>query len=69
MRSTAQCMLYERDTESLRKKLQAMVFGSEASRQTRLHTLWTVLNSEEVDPGFYAQLLNHSNPSYRAWAM
>jgi len=69
IRSTAQRVLYERDSESIRNQLQAVVFDDHAPEYARMHALWTLLSSHEVDLNIYAQLLNHSNPSYRAWAI
>ncbi|MBX3412197.1 MAG: c-type cytochrome [Pirellulales bacterium] len=68
-REVAQRLLAERASSAARPKLQTLVFDEAAPRHARLHALWALLGSRQLDPVFHEQLLSHADASLRAWGV
>ncbi len=68
-RDQAQRLLTERTTPELRGKLQRVAFNSDNSRKARLHALWALISSGEMDESSLRQLLRHDDPTFRAWGV
>jgi hypothetical protein len=68
-RETAQRLLVERDKKENRPLLEKLVLDEAASHKGRMHALWTLVSSGSLDVGFHQKLLNHADPSLRAWGV
>jgi putative heme-binding domain-containing protein len=68
-RDRAQRLLGERNTPALRTKLQKLVVNDKDSRKARLHALWALIGTGTLPGDFHQDLLTHTDPSFRAWAV
>ena len=68
-RETAQRLLRERDHPEARQKLQTLVLDEKIPRKGRLHALWTLVGTGQLDPTFQLAVLNHADPTFRAWGV
>jgi putative heme-binding domain-containing protein len=68
-RESAQRLLTERNTVTVRNRLRALVLDSAALRKARLHALWALVSTGSLDTGLHLRLLEHADPAYRAWAV
>jgi putative heme-binding domain-containing protein len=68
-REAAQRLLCERVSPALRAKLEKLVLDDHAPRKARLHGLWALVGTGQLEPGFHARLLAHADPAYRAWGV
>jgi putative heme-binding domain-containing protein len=68
-REMAQRLLSERNTASIRRRLEAVVLDDKAPRRARMHALWALVGTGSLEPEFHARLLNHADSGYRAWAV
>ena len=68
-RESAQRLLTERDTPTVRDRLEALVLDGSAPRKARMHGLWALVGTGRLAPGFHARLLGHADPAYRAWGV
>jgi putative heme-binding domain-containing protein len=68
-REAAQRLLTERNTPSLRARLQALVWDESTSRRARLHALWALIGTGSLDTAFHERLLSHTDSTYRAWGV
>jgi putative heme-binding domain-containing protein len=78
-RETAQRILTERLGESrdLRGKLEKKALSSASAdanpssleRQGRLHALWALIGSGQLEEGFHLNILRHADQAYRAWGV
>jgi putative heme-binding domain-containing protein len=68
-RDTAQRLLSERDTPSVRARLEQLVLDAGAPRKARMHALWALVGTGRLEPGFHQRLLAHGDPGYRAWGV
>jgi putative heme-binding domain-containing protein len=68
-RESAQRLLAERNTPSVRERLQWLVFDESASRKARLHGLWALIGTGDLEPVFHARVLDDADPAYRAWGV
>src|SRR5262249_56545256 len=68
-RDIAQRLLAERASPAIRGRLAALVFDDAAERPARMHGLWALIGSGPLNPGFHARLLDHQDPSFRAWGV
>src|SRR5580765_7602909 len=77
LRETAQRILTERlisgaGARELRAKLEkAVEIGANAAsdRKARLHSLWVLTGSGELDPAFHLKMLTHSDAAFRGWGV
>jgi putative heme-binding domain-containing protein len=69
VRDIAQRLLTERTSPALRKKLEALVVDDQAARTARMHGLWALIGSADLDVGFHLKLLSHHDPTFRAWGV
>jgi putative heme-binding domain-containing protein len=68
-RDIAQRLLAERASPAIRGRLAALVFDDAIERMARMHGLWALIGSGPLNPGFHARLLDHQDPSFRAWGV
>jgi putative heme-binding domain-containing protein len=68
-RETAQRLLSERNTASIRRHLEALVLDDKAQDKARMHALWALVGTGSLEPEFHIRLLNHADSRYRAWAV
>jgi len=76
IRHTAQRLLTERDRDETRLallrilQLQGPATGMQPSpRRQRLHALWALMGMRYDVLNFHVRLLNHSDPTFRAWGL
>lgn len=50
-------------------KLQQLALDEAAPRKARMHALWAVLSLQNHDNAFLLRLLEHKDPTLRAWAV
>jgi putative heme-binding domain-containing protein len=68
-RESAQRLLTERNTPAIRSRLRALILDDTAPRNARLHSLWALIGTGELDPDLLTRLLTHADPAYRAWGV
>jgi putative membrane-bound dehydrogenase-like protein len=68
-RDTAQRLLGERGTPSIRAKLQRLVLDGEAPRKARMHALWALVGMGPLEKDFQQRLLAHTDAGFRAWGV
>ncbi len=68
-RELAQRLLAERGVPTTQAKLEQLVRRDDAPRKARLHALWALIGSGPLRPEFHASLLQHSDPTFRAWGV
>ncbi|HEY2156507.1 MAG TPA: PVC-type heme-binding CxxCH protein, partial [Isosphaeraceae bacterium] len=68
-RESAQRLLTERNTVSVRERLERLVLDASAPRKARLHGLWALIGAGRLEPTFLARLLDDADPAYRAWGV
>jgi putative membrane-bound dehydrogenase-like protein len=68
-RDIAQRLLTERASPAIRGRLAALVFDDTIERTARMYGLWALIGSGPLNPGFHARLLDHQDPSFRAWGV
>jgi putative membrane-bound dehydrogenase-like protein len=68
-RDIAQRLLTERASPAIRGRLAALVFDDGIERMARMHGLWAMIGSGPLNPSFHARLLDHQDPSFRAWGV
>jgi putative membrane-bound dehydrogenase-like protein len=68
-RDLAQRILSERRAQDTIVDLGHVVTNDTAPRKQRLHALWALIGAEQLTPGLQLKLLNHSDPTFQAWAV
>jgi putative membrane-bound dehydrogenase-like protein len=68
-RDLGQRLLCERNTLQTRIKLEKVVQDDRAPGPARMHSLWALVGSGALEPGFHYWLLTHADPVYRAWGV
>jgi putative heme-binding domain-containing protein len=68
-RDIAQRLLSERNTAGIRGRLQKLVLDDRAPRKARMHALWALVGGGPLEPEFHRALLEHKDPSFRAWGV
>jgi putative membrane-bound dehydrogenase-like protein len=68
-RDVAQRLLTERCDEAIRKDLEKLVLDQAEPRKTRLHALWSLVGTGQLDPAFHLSLLKHSDATFRGWGV
>jgi putative membrane-bound dehydrogenase-like protein len=68
-RESAQRVLTERSTDSIREKLQRHVMDESQSRKARLHGLWALVGTGTLHPEFHERILTHADATFRAWGV
>jgi putative membrane-bound dehydrogenase-like protein len=68
-RDVAQRLLCERNAAATRPKLQALILDASAPRKARMHALWAVIATGQLEPDFHRQLLHDTDPGLRAWGV
>jgi putative heme-binding domain-containing protein len=68
-RESAQRLLTERNTVTVRERLERLVLDASAPRKARLHGLWALIGTGALEPAFHARLLDDADPAYRAWGV
>lgn len=68
-RETAQRLLSERNTQTIRTRLAQLVLDSDAPRKARLHGLWALVGTGSLELDLHLALLRHSDSTYRAWGV
>jgi glucose/arabinose dehydrogenase len=68
-RDLAQRLLVERNSASIRPRLESLVLDTQVPRKTRMHALWVLVGTGSLTPEFHQELLAHSDPSLRAWGV
>jgi putative heme-binding domain-containing protein len=68
-REAAQRLLTERNTPSLRPRLQRLVLDEATPRKARLHALWALIGTGALPADFHGRLLTHPDPAVRAWGV
>jgi len=69
VRETAQRLLSERANQEFVTKLERLVLDDSKPRKQRMHALWSVVGAGPLRPTFHEQLLQHKDPTYRAWGV
>jgi hypothetical protein len=46
-----------------------MVLDGSAPRKARMHGLWALIGTGSLEPDFHTRLLDHTDPTYRAWGV
>lgn len=68
-RETAQRLLAERATPSVRQALQQVVLDAQAPFKQRMHALFALVGGGPLEKAFLLQLLEHPDAAYRSWAV
>jgi putative heme-binding domain-containing protein len=71
-RESSQRVLTERldaAAGNLRNTMQKLVVNDGASREARLHALWTLIGSGSLATDFHQRLLAHDDATFRAWGV
>jgi putative heme-binding domain-containing protein len=68
-RDLAQRLLGERNTPAVRAGLRRLVLDGSAPRKARMHALWALVGTGELEVDFHRALLAHPDPGYRAWGV
>lgn len=68
-RNLAQRLLSERNDAGMRKDLQRVVLSDDAPFKTRMHALFALVGTGQLEGAFHRTLLQHENPTLRAWAV
>ncbi len=68
-REVAQRLLAERMDDGLANQLQSVVLDETQPRRQRLHALWSIAGGRMTPDGLLLALLNHADPTLRAWAV
>lgn len=68
-RDIAQRLLAERCDDSTRRRLEALALNEKMPRKTRLHALWSLVGTGQLNTKFHQQLLAHSDATFRAWGV
>jgi putative heme-binding domain-containing protein len=68
-RDLAQRLLCERNHPQARARLRRLVFDDAAPRKARMHALWVLVGTGELEPNLLSGLLEHRDPGYRAWGV
>jgi putative heme-binding domain-containing protein len=68
-RDTAQRLLIERFSPSIRDKLEKLVLDASAERRARMHGLWTLVGADPLEQRFHLALLAHPDATFRAWGV
>ena len=68
-RDLAQRLLAERASVGAMPKLEALALDAQADRKHRLHALWALAGTGALRREFHTQLLDHKDPSFRAWGV
>jgi len=69
VRESAQRLLCERADQNVVTKLEKVVLDDSKPRKQRMHALWSAVGSGPLRPSFHEQLLQHKDPTYRAWGV
>ncbi len=69
LREIAQRLLSERHCKGVLTELEKLVVDNSTPEKHRLHALWALISGSELSPKFAKALLNHANPSVRAWGV
>ncbi len=69
VRSTAQRVLSERAHPAARELLEALADDANASRETRLRAVFTLIGARQLQPEFHLRLLKHKDAGFRAWGV
>lgn len=68
-RDTAQRLLAERNTPTIRSRLETLVLDGIAPRKSRMHALWALLGCGDLKSELLEILLSYHDPGFRAWAV
>ncbi|WP_435010603.1 PVC-type heme-binding CxxCH protein [Tundrisphaera lichenicola] len=68
-REVAQRLLRERNSAATRPRLEKLAIDPEAPEKTRLHALWALIGTGQLDPGIHGALLIDRDPTIRAWGV
>jgi putative membrane-bound dehydrogenase-like protein len=68
-RDLAQRLLCERNTPAVREALKGVILDDKQPRKKRMHALWALVGTGEIDSEFAQKLLTHADPGYRAWGV
>jgi putative membrane-bound dehydrogenase-like protein len=68
-RELAQRLLAERNDPATRVKLEHFVMDDKAPRKPRMHALWALIGTGQLERVFHKRLLQHNDPGFRAWAV
>ena len=68
-RETAQRLLQERDTPLTRTKLELRIKDTGFQTRQRLQALWSMIGTGRLEPAFHQDLLENSEPVFRAWGV
>jgi putative heme-binding domain-containing protein len=68
-RDIAQRLFTERTSPAVRMRLESAVLDHTASRNARMHALWSRVGSGPLEPAFHIKLLNDYNALFRAWGV
>jgi len=68
-RNLAQRLLSERNDAGTRKELQQVVLSDDAPFKTRMHALFALVGTGQLEDDFHQTLLQHDNASLRAWGV
>lgn len=68
-RGVAQRLLSERNDAGTRQSLQQVVLSDEVPHKARMHALFALVGTGELEDGFHKSLLRHDDASLRAWGV
>src|SRR5262249_50715903 len=66
-RDLAQRLLCERNAPETRIKLWRLVRDDAQPRKARMHALWALISTGQLEECFHHDLLKDKDPAYRAW--
>ncbi|MCS6849700.1 MAG: c-type cytochrome [Gemmataceae bacterium] len=68
-RDMAQRLLWERNNPATNARLEQLVLDDNAPRKARLHALWALIGTGQLNAAFHQRLLQHRDPTFRAWGV
>jgi putative heme-binding domain-containing protein len=68
-RETAQRILTERGSASIKGRLETLILDEKKPRTARMHALWTRIGIGPLEAGFHGKLLSESDATFRAWGV
>jgi putative heme-binding domain-containing protein len=68
-RDVAQRLLGERNDPATRVKLRKLIFDAREPRKARMHALWALVSMGAPEADLLRGLLEHADPTYRAWGV
>ncbi|MEX0936897.1 MAG: PVC-type heme-binding CxxCH protein [Pirellulales bacterium] len=68
-RERAQRLLTERNSAATQPVLASLVLNDSTPRKARLHALWSLVGTGQLEPDLHRRLLEHPDSTFRAWGV